>query len=113
MEKAAAFLESRRYGVLLGATSEFNKMEGIAVNKKAYIAMSYQNGSMQKQEGSVKDDIQRPAINSGVTFELDLSKKQHDHNGRRIDSEYVPASMKGLIVGEDLKSPDAYGNTAE
>jgi hypothetical protein len=45
-------------------------------------------------------------------FILNLSKKQQDHNGRRIDSEYAPASIKGLIVGEDLKSPDAYGNTA-
>ncbi|MGG0239582.1 PhoX family protein [Bacillus rhizoplanae] len=115
MEKAAAFLESRRYGAILGATSEFNKMEGLAVNekdKKAYIAMSYQNGSMQKQEGSIQDDIQLPAINSGVTWQIDLNGEQKDNSGRHIESEFVPASMKGLIVGEDLKTPDAYGNTA-
>ncbi|MGG2063294.1 PhoX family protein [Bacillus sp. S14(2024)] len=115
MEKAAAFLESRRYGAILGATSEFNKMEGIAVNekdKKAYIAMSYQNGSMQKQEGSIQDDIQLPAINSGVTWQIDLNEEQKDNSGRHIESEFVPASMKGLIIGEDLKAPDAYGNTA-
>ncbi|PEZ04334.1 alkaline phosphatase [Bacillus sp. AFS018417] len=115
MEKAAAFLESRRYGAILGATSEFNKMEGLAVNekdKKAYIAMSYQNGSMQKQEGSIQDDIQLPAINSGVTWQIDLNSEQKDNSGRHIESEFVPASMKGLIVGEDLKTPDAYGNTA-
>lgn len=115
MEKAAAFLESRRYGAMLGATSEFNKMEGLAVNekdKKAYIAMSYQNGSMQKQEGSIQDDIQLPAINSGVTWQIDLNEEQKDNSGRHIESEFVPASMKGLIIGEDLKTPDAYGNTA-
>jgi uncharacterized protein len=28
MEKAAAFLETRRYAALLGATTEFAKMEG-------------------------------------------------------------------------------------
>ena len=33
-EKAAAFLESRRYAAMLGATSEFNKMEGISLNEK-------------------------------------------------------------------------------
>jgi hypothetical protein len=33
MEKAAAFLESRRFGAMMGATSEFfNKMEGVAIN---------------------------------------------------------------------------------
>lgn len=115
MDKAAAFLESRRFGAILGATSEFNKMEGIAVNKidkKAYVAMSYQNGSMQKEPSSIKDDIQLPAINAGVTWQVDLSKGQKDNSSRRIDSEYVPSSMKGLIVGEDLKTPDAYGNTA-
>ena len=32
MEKAAAFFEPRRYGAIKGATSEFNKMEGLAVN---------------------------------------------------------------------------------
>ncbi|RLQ93829.1 PhoX family protein [Falsibacillus albus] len=115
MEKAAAFLESRRYGAILGATSEFNKMEGVAVNKKdkkAYVAISYENGSMEKQDGSVQDDIQLPARESGATFQLNLGDGQNDKNGNKIDSGYVPASMNGLIVGEDLSAPDAYGNTA-
>ncbi|MCQ6268800.1 DUF839 domain-containing protein [Fictibacillus sp. WQ 8-8] len=111
MEKAAAFLESRRYGSLLGATSEFNKMEGIAVNKKdkkAYVAMSYVEGSMKKEEGSIRDDIQLPERKSGVTYQLDLGGSQND-----IDSDYVPSAMKGLVVGQDLATPDAYGNTAD
>jgi secreted PhoX family phosphatase len=115
MEQAAAFLESRRYGALLGATSEFNKMEGIAVNKKdkkAYIAISYQNGSMLKQEGSVQDDIQLPAIASGATWQIDFGAKQNDKQGSKIDSEFVPSNMSALVVGEDLKTPDKYGNTA-
>ncbi|MFF2498968.1 PhoX family protein [Peribacillus sp. NPDC058075] len=114
MEKAAAFLESRRYGALLGATSEFNKMEGFAVNKKdkkAYVAMSYQNGSMQKEPG-IKDDIQLPAINSGATWQIDLNRFKADQNGGYINSEFVPSSMKALIVGEDLQTADAFGNTA-
>jgi secreted PhoX family phosphatase len=116
MEKAAAFLESRRYGALLGATSEFNKMEGIAVNKadkKAYIAISYENGSMKKEGiDGVQDDIQLPVIDSGVTFELNLNSKQKDHEKGRINSRYVPSGMKGLLVGEDYSKADAYGNTA-
>ncbi|MCZ8537323.1 DUF839 domain-containing protein [Paenisporosarcina quisquiliarum] len=115
MEKAAAFMESRRYGAMLGATSEFNKMEGIAVNKKdnkAYIAMSYQNGSMLKEPGSVKDDIQLPERKSGATWQIDLDENKKDTNGSGIDSEFVPAKMNAMIIGEDLKSPDAYGNTA-
>ncbi len=115
MEKAAAFLESRRYGAMLGATSEFNKMEGIAVNKKdkkAYLAMSYQNGAMQADPSAIKDDIQLPAIEAGATWQVDLGKGQKDNSGRRISSEYVPVKMNALIVGEDLKTPDAYGNTA-
>jgi secreted PhoX family phosphatase len=115
MEKAAALLESRRYGAMLGATSEFNKMEGIAVNKndnKAYIAMSYQNGSMQKELGSIKDDIQLPAINSGATWEIDFTKYKRDSNGSSINSALVPTRMKALVIGEDLQTPDAYGNTA-
>ncbi|KNH32657.1 PhoX family protein [Exiguobacterium acetylicum] len=108
-EKEAAFLESRRYGALLGATSEFNKMEGITVNeqdKKAYIALSYVSGSTEKQEGAVQDDIQLEKRESGATFEIDLGR------AKGIDSRYVPTNMQALVIGEDLKKPDAYGNTA-
>lgn len=108
-EKEAAFLESRRYGALLGATSEFNKMEGITVNaedKKAYIALSYVSGSTEKQDGAVQDDIQLEKRESGVTFEINLGRS------KGIDSRYVPTNMQALVIGEDLAKPDAYGNTA-
>lgn len=115
-EKEAAFLESRRYGALLGASSEFNKMEGIAVNKKekkAYIAISYQEDAMgaQKVDG-VQDDIRLPIRKSGTTFEIDLEPRQKDQNKDRIKSSYAASKMRGLVVGEDLAKPDAYGNTA-
>ncbi|TLS36800.1 PhoX family protein [Pseudalkalibacillus caeni] len=116
MEKVAAFLEPRRYGAILGATAEFNKMEGLAVNEedsKAYVAISYQNGSMEKQENAVQDDIQLHKIDSGVTYQLNLEKDQNDHSGAKIPSSYVPASMEGLVLGEDLSSPDEFGNTAD
>lgn len=108
-EEEAAFLESRRYGALLGATSEFNKMEGITVNaqdKKAYIALSYVSGSTEKQDSAVQDDIQLEKRESGATFEIDLGR------AKGINSRYVPTNMQALVIGEDLAKPDAYGNTA-
>ncbi|WCN38898.1 PhoX family protein [Aneurinibacillus uraniidurans] len=117
MEKAAAFLESRRYGAILGATSEFNKMEGVAVNakdNKLYIAMSYVEKGMEKDEkGEAQDDIQLPKLKSGVTYELDMKAGQKDKSGNVIHSQYVPSVMKGLVVGQDLKTPDEKGNTAD
>ncbi|WP_084423286.1 alkaline phosphatase PhoX [Cohnella thermotolerans] len=117
MEKAAAFLESRRYAAMLGATSEFNKMEGVTVNakdKKAYIAMSYVEKAMLKDDKGTDpvDDIQVNKISAGVTYELALVGGQKDKAGEAIASDYVPQTMKGLVWGEDLSTPDAKGNKA-
>ena len=52
MEKAAAFLESRRYAALKGATAEFNKMETVEMNKadnKMYLTMSTISGGMTSE----------------------------------------------------------------
>ncbi|OKL37440.1 S-layer homology domain-containing protein [Domibacillus mangrovi] len=116
-EKAAAFLETRRYAAMLGATTEFNKMEGVTLNakdSKAYIAMSYQEKSMEKDTTGKEpaDHIQLPKIKAGVTFELDLKNGQKDNTGVAINSSYVASSMSGLVVGEDLKETDSFGNTA-
>ena len=107
MEKAAAFLESRRYAAILGATSEFNKMEGVTVNEKdnkVYIAIADQSKAMEKDATGIDpaDDIQLPKIKSGVTYQLDLNNGQKDSNGTAIDSAYVATTMSGLVVGEDL-----------
>ena len=116
-EKAAAFLETRRYAAMLGATTEFNKMEGVALNekdKKVYIAISDQSKSMEKDSTGKDpaDHIQLPKIKAGVTYQLDLQGGQKDSGGKVIDSSYVAPSMHGLVVGEDLPKADAYGNTA-
>ncbi|MFF2447913.1 PhoX family protein [Neobacillus sp. NPDC058068] len=116
-EKAAAFLETRRYAAMLGATTEFNKMEGVALNekdKKVYIAISDQSKSMEKDSTGQDpaDHIQLPKIKAGVTYQLDLRGGQKDSEGNAIHSSYVAPSMHGLIVGEDLPNADAYGNTA-
>ncbi|MFB6804838.1 PhoX family phosphatase [Peribacillus butanolivorans] len=116
-EKAAAFLETRRYAAMLGATTEFNKMEGLALNekdKKVYIAISDQSKSMEKDSTGKDpaDHIQLPKIKAGVTYQLDLQGGQKDSEGKAIHSSYVAPSMYGLVVGEDLPNADAYGNTA-
>ena len=101
---------------MLGATSEFNKMEGVTLNekdKKVYIAIADQSKGMEKESKRIQQiDIQLPKIKAGVTYQLDLNNGQKDSNGTAINSSYVATSMSGLVVGEDLKAADAYGNTA-
>ncbi|MCM3764969.1 PhoX family phosphatase [Neobacillus niacini] len=115
MEKAAAFLESRRYGALLGATAEFNKMETLTFNKadnKIYMTMSYIEKGMTKNPADPVDDIQLPKLRSGAIYEMNLAAGQKDRDGRPIDSDYVVTKMSGLITGEDLPVKDEDGNTA-
>lgn len=117
MEKAAAFLESRRYAAMLGATAEFNKMEGVTLNEKdnkVYVAVADQSKSMEKDVNGEDpvDDIQLPKIKSGVTYQLNLTGGQSDKDGNEINSNYVASSMEGLLTGEDMPEADSYGNTA-
>jgi len=117
MEKAAAFLESRRYGAMLGATAEFNKMEGVAINaadKKAYVAISYLEKAMEKDAKGADpaDDIHLKKIKAGATYELAMQEGQKDRDGNAIDSAFVASTMKAIVVGEDLAKPDQHGNTA-
>jgi secreted PhoX family phosphatase len=111
----AAFLETRRYGALMGATSEFEKMEGVAYNardNKAYIAMSSVVSGMADVPGDTVNDIKLPAIKSGAVFELKLGSGVNDFNGTPINSNFVPTTMAGLVVGKDIAA-DADGNTSD
>lgn len=115
MEKAAAFLESRRYGALMGATSEFNKMEAVEVNKqdnKVYMAMSNITGGMGASSSDPVDDIHVSKINAGGIYEMKLSKGQQARGGEAINSDYVASTMEGVLTGEDLAVKDAAGNSA-
>ena len=115
MEKAAAFLESRRYGALIGATSEFNKMEAVEVNKqdnKVYMVMSYIQNGMQTSSTDPADDIHVSKIAAGGVYELQLAKGQKARGGEIITSKYVATTMNGLVTGEDLAAKDAAGNKA-
>ncbi|MFZ7944504.1 PhoX family protein [Neobacillus sp. 19] len=113
MEKAAAFLESRRYGAIMGATSEFNKMETLTLNKadnKVYMTMSYVEKGMTKNSSDPVDDIQLPKLSSGAIYEMNLAKGQKDRDGKKISSDYVVTDMSAVLTGEDLPAPDKDGN---
>ncbi|MGE4328910.1 PhoX family protein [Diaphorobacter sp.] len=119
MEKAAAFLETHRYAALMGASMGFTKMEGTAVNikdKVAYSAMSRLESSMIKgnaaaQAGGIALDKQ---IRAGAVYALNLKGGIKDTKGAAINSDWVAVDMAApaALVGEDLATPDALGNTA-
>jgi len=117
MAQAAAFLETRRYAVYLGATSEWTKMEGVAMNaadKKAYIAISYQYDSMTDGVG----DIQMGLLTSGNTYELSLAANVADSTGAAISSAWVATSLAAIpeLKGLDnayAAAPAAHERTAD
>jgi len=117
-EKSAAFLDSRRYAAYLGATVEFNKMEGVAYNPrdgKVYIAMSYMKVGMMTEPGAAVDDIRLPKLNAGATYELNLSRDVKDSDGNAIPSALVATTMAAVpeLIGRDLKEMDGLGNKAD
>jgi secreted PhoX family phosphatase len=117
MEKAAAFLETHRYAALVGASMGFTKMEGTTVNIKDRIAYS----ALQNCQGSMVaghalnvpgNGIAIPkALVAGAVMMLNLKGGQKDTAGNAINSEWMPADTKALLVGEDTAA-DALGNTA-
>jgi secreted PhoX family phosphatase len=115
MEQAAAFLETHRYAAYVGATVELNKMEGIDFNEqdnKAYFAISYLEKTMTKNPTEPADDIHLPQISAGGVFEIGFDKNSKSNDGKTIHSKYIPTTVSGLVMGEDLKEPDEAGNKA-
>ena len=121
MEKAAAFLESRRYAALKGATTEFSKMEYIAFNeadRKFYLTISRVEAGMADASG----DIQVAQNDGGIILEMSTAKDQRDAEGNRIDSGYVGTSLASIpelvggwlgkdTAGKDIVDPE--GNKCE
>ncbi|MDD5388773.1 MAG: DUF839 domain-containing protein [Gallionellaceae bacterium] len=108
----AAFLESRRYAALKGASVEFEKFEGVAYNardRKAYAAMSWVSNGMEDLPGDPGNDIRLKRNHSGAVYQLDLRAGVLDSDGTAIDSDFVPVTMEALVVGEDMAA-DAEGN---
>jgi hypothetical protein len=116
MAQAAAFLETRRYAGYLGATTEFNKMEGVAVDARdrvLYLAMSYVDKGMKADPTGPADHIQVPRLNAGATYAIRTAAGQADTGGAPIASDWVGVAMQvpAALLGEDIAT-DALGNTA-
>jgi len=115
MEKAAAFLESRRYAAYLGATSEFSSEEGMSFNKadrKLYVAMSKIKANMADDIGHIR----LTANASGAVYQLSLNvERASDQNGHPIASKWVAASMDSMaaLTGSNRPTKDKWGNTAD
>ncbi|WP_246797235.1 PhoX family protein [Burkholderia perseverans] len=117
MEQAAAFLETHRYAALIGASMGFTKLEGTTVDtrdKVVYTAMSRIETSMVKGNAVSRDVAVDRKISSGAVYALNLKGGQRDTAGAAIDSDWVPVDMSApaALVGEDLATADALGNTA-
>ncbi len=118
IELAAAALETLRYAGYKGATTEFNKLEGLAYNARdniAYLAVTDIANGMETGQGSgaAGDHIRLGKVRAGATYAMAMGRQRKDTDGQPIASDYVGVSMwvpEGLL-GEDIPK-DAAGNTA-
>ena len=111
MEKAAAFLETRRYAALLGATTEFSKMEYVAYNprdRKFYIVISRIETLMTDGAG----DIKVTRNDGGAILEMATTASAKDTAGGTINSGYVGTTLTTIpeLVGGWSTKLDAEGN---
>ncbi len=107
---AAAFLETRKYGAMKGATTEFNKEEGMAYNPDKnvfYLAMAgigkAMTGNYKKE---IYDHIQLPENYCGGVYEVSLGAAR-DSSGELIKSNYIGLTMTAVITGRELKEGTA------
>lgn len=100
MEKAAAFLETRRYAALRGATTEFSKMEYIGFNqqdRKFYVVISRVEAGMTDTTG----DIRVSRNDGGIILEMTTAKGELDTDGQAIPSDFVGTTLASIpeLVG--------------
>lgn len=109
IEIAASRLETRRYAALKGATTEFNKEEGITFDKnsgKLYVAISDASKGMENNSSSDvggNNDIRIAKNSCGVVYALDLSTTSvNDTLSNEINSNYVVKNMYAVVEGNPL-----------
>ncbi|HRY18698.1 MAG TPA: DUF839 domain-containing protein [Candidatus Competibacteraceae bacterium] len=111
MEKAAAFLETRRYAALLGATTEFSKMEYIAYNdedRKFYLTISRVEAGMIDGKG----DIKVARNDGGIILEMSTAKEQRDMDGNIIPSDFAGTTLVSIPeLAGGWFGKDSDGNT--
>ncbi len=113
-EKAAAFLETRRYAAMLGATTEFRKEEGITFDAEhgtLYVAMSQVTKGMEDNSSSDNggnNDIKLTKNSCGAVYALDVLSAQevaYDSKQKAINSAYVVENMYGVVSGSSTTYP--------
>lgn len=101
---AQAFLEKRKLGALLGATTEFNKVEAFTYDpdrNRVYFTASYVQGGMTEGDPAGPDHIRLAANPCGAVLAMDLGAAE-DRDGRAIDSDYVATDLSLLLAGRPL-----------
>ena len=106
MEKVASRLESRLYAATVGATTEFNKEEGITFDPDhgvLYVAMTkIANGMLATPataDAGIADHIRLPANGCGAVYGLTVVSGQKDSSNQTITSDYVVANMAAVLTG--------------
>ena len=127
MDEVAAFLETRKYAALKGATTEFTKLEGQALNisdRKLYTVSSKVKLGMLKGNNGLRsqDHIElsgkKQDLACGIIYESELKTKVSDTEGKLISSKWVAVNMKPLLTSRGLElengkkvcNPDYIGN---
>ena len=106
-EKYAAFLETRRYAAMLGATTEFRKEEGLTFDpdhNRLFVAMS----EVAKGMTDGKGDIDVSGESCGAVYALDVlddSETAYDSSSTKINSTYVVKNMYAEVVGASTSYP--------
>ena len=102
-QAAAAFLETRKTGVLAGATAEFRKGEGIAWDgdRRLFVSFSEILTSMEDnyRNRETANQIRFRPNPCGAVFEFRLNRDVLDTDGNPVDSSYVATGTRSLIQG--------------
>lgn len=113
-EKAAAFLETRRYAAMLGATVEYRKEEGVTFDPDhgvLYVAMSQVRKGMEdgaSQDDGGNNDIRLEANYCGAVYGLDVlgaAETAYDMNKEVINSAYVVKNQYAVVEGMPASYP--------
>lgn len=112
MGLVASRLESRRYAGYMGATTEFNKKEGITFDPKRnqlYIAISRILYGMEDFKKSGKESnaydlgggnhIKLPRNDCGGVYKLAITGGQKDTSGVTIASNMIASNFVGEVMG--------------
>ena len=102
METAASRLETRRYAAVLGATTEWRKMEGMTFDRaggKLYLARSEVENGMEdiaaqpRYNIALADHIDVEANDCGAVYAMDVGWNE------QIGTKYLAKNMYGEVAG--------------